>query len=231
MSRLATRLLAVLAPAALLLPAAAHAEQVTIDDGAGDAKAVNMAVVLGGLLDGSTQHGPPLLDAPAETSADVVRTTIDHARKRLTLTVQLRDLVDTVGHSVEFRIFTPEGRYALTTGVRDGRTTAEIYPLGRTGGSVLVSDDGTVTVTSGPDVKPCRTVRARYDAAADTLTASAPTSCLGSPTWVQVAAGVSRTRVTPQGDGSANIASFVDDAFRGGVSINSLGRSPKVHRG
>ncbi|KQV65831.1 hypothetical protein ASC64_13135 [Nocardioides sp. Root122] len=231
MSRLATRLLAVLAPAALLLPAAAHADQVSVDDAAGDAKAVNMAVALGGLLDGSTQDGPLLLDAAAETSTDVVRTTIDHARKRLTLTVQLRDLVDTDGHSVEFRIFTPEGRYALTAGVVDGRTMADLFPLGRSGTSVSVSEDGTVTVTEGPVTKPCRTVRARYDVAADTLTASAPTSCLGSPKWVQVAAGVSRTKVTPQADGSANLASWVDDAFRGGVSLNSLGRSPKVRRG
>jgi hypothetical protein len=231
MSRLATRLLAVLAPAALLLPAAAHADQVSVDDAAGDAKAVNMAVALGGLLDGSTQDGPLLLDAPAETSTDVVRTTIDHARKRLTLTVQLRDLVDTDGHSAEFRIFTPEGRYALTTGVVDGQTVADLSPLGRSGSTVAVSEDGTVTVPEGPATKPCRTVRARYDVGTDTLTASAPTACLGSPKWVQVAVGMSRVRVTPQADGSANIASYVDDAFRPGVSFRSLGRSPKVRRG
>lgn len=231
MTRRAARLLAVLVAAALLVPAAAHADQVTIDDRAGDARAVNMAVALGGLLNGSTEEGPLLLDAPAETSSDVVRTTIDHARKRLTLTVQLRDLVDTDGSSVEFRIFTPEGRYALTTGVVDGRTMADLSPIGGGGSSVVVSEDGTITITEGPVTKPCRTVRARYDVAADTLTASAPTSCLGSPTWVQVAAGVSRTKVTPQADGSANIATYVDDAFRGGVSLNSLGRSPKVRRG
>ena len=79
--------------------------------------------------------------------------------------------------------------------------------------------------------KPCRTVRARYDLSADTLTASAPTACLDSPTWVQVAAGVSRSKVTPQADGSVNLAAYLDDAFRGGVSLESLGRSPKVRRG
>ena len=74
-------------------------------------------------------------------------------------------------------------------------------------------------------------MRARYDLAADTLTASVPTSCIGSPKWVQVAAGVTRKKVTPQGDGSVNLAGYVDDAFRGGVSLESLGRSAKVHRG
>ncbi|NYE35169.1 hypothetical protein F4692_000273 [Nocardioides cavernae] len=66
---------------------------------------------------------------------------------------------------------------------------------------------------------------------ADTVTASAPTACLGSPEWVQVAAGVSRTTFTPLPDGSVNVAGFVDDAFRGGVSMKSVGRSPKVRRG
>ena len=229
--RLGLRLLALTAPLALMAPVAGHAASITVEDRAGDAKAVHMAVALGGLLNGSTEEGPLLLDAPAETSADVVRTTIDHSRKRLTLTVQLRDLVDTDGHSVEFRIFTPEGRYALTAGVVDGRTMADLSPIGGGGGSVVVSEDGTITITEGPVAKPCRTVRARYDVGADTLTASAPTSCLGSPKWVQVAAGLSRTQVTPQPDGSANVAAYVDDPFRSRVSFGSLGRSPKVRRG
>ena len=223
-SRLGLRLLALALPAALLAPAAAHARVVAVDDGAGDAKAMNMGVVFGEMFDGSTADGPIFLDAPAETSADVVRTVIDHARKRLTLTVQLRDLVDTEGLSVDFRIFTPRGRYDLTAGSYGGEVRAELTQ--RRGAVLVVDEDGTFT-----EPKPCRTVRARYDLAADTLTASAPTACLGSPTWVQVAAGVSRTEVTPQADGSVNLAGYLDDAFRGGVSLESLGRSPKVRRG
>jgi len=226
-TRLGLRLLALALPVAVLCPAAAHAASVTVGDGAGDAKAINMAVAFGDLVDGTTSDGPFFLDAPAETSTDVVSTTIDHARKRLTLTVQFRDLVDTQGHSVEFRVFTPEGRYNLLIGVVGGQTVAELYP-GRASVVVTGSDD---TDSSGDGTKPCRTVRARYDLAADTLTASVPTSCLGAPKWVQVAAGVTRTKVTPQPDGSANLASYADDAFRGGVSMRSLGRSPKVRRG
>ena len=228
MSRLATRILAVLVPAALLVPAASHAAVVTVEDGAGDAKALNWAVVYGGLFNGtSTDEAQVFLDAPAETSADVVRTTIDHARKRLTLTVQFRDLVDVEGHSVEFRIFTPEGRYYLIAARSGDRTTADFSP-GR--GSVVVISDGDLE-GSGDGTKPCRTVRARYDLTADTLTASVPNACIGSPKWVQIAAGVSRTKLTPLEDGSVNLAGYVDDAFRGGVSIQSLGRSPKVRRG
>ena len=225
--RLGTRLLALLVPVALLAPAAAYAESVSIDDAAGDAKAVNMEVAFGELATGEDGDGPFFLDAPAETSADVVRTTIDHARKRLTLTLQFRDLVAVQGHSVEFRIITPEGRYILPVDASGGRTSAMLIP-GR--GSVVVSSDGDdVSVEDG--MKPCRTVRARYDVVADTLTASAPTACLGQPKWVQVAAGISRTSITPQGDGSINLAGWADDAFRPGISLRSLGRSPKVRRG
>ena len=137
--RLGLRLLALALPAALLVPAAAHAGTLTVDDGAGDAKALNMAVIFVEMFDGTTADGPIFLDAPAETSTDVVRTTIDHARKRLTLTVQLRDLVDTEGHSVEFRIFTPQGRYDLSAGSYGDRCV----PISRPGGAAWSSSTTT----------------------------------------------------------------------------------------
>src|SRR6187431_1007047 len=115
-TRVGPRLLALIAPLALLAPAAAHGVEVTVADSVGDAKAVNMAIALGGFVGPASEEGPFFLDAPAETSADVASTTIDHARKRLTLTLHFRDLVEVEGHSVEFRIRTPEGRYSLSAG-------------------------------------------------------------------------------------------------------------------
>lgn len=226
------RLAALLVPALLLAPAAAaHADSVTVDDTSGDAKAVNMAVALGGFFGPTSSEGPLFLDAPDETSADIVRTTVDHARKRLTLTVQFRDLVEVDGLVPDFRIFTSKGRYALPVTVMGGRASADLLPMGgQANVSVVVNEDGSVTVTE-TDVKRCRTVRARFDMAHDTVVASVPTACLGSPKWVQVAAGVLRTSVTPQADGSANIAGYVDDAFRSGFSEHSRGRSARVHRG
>ncbi len=226
------RLAALLAPALLLAPVGAHAASATFDDVSGDAQAVNVAIALGGLVGPSSAEGPILLDAPAETSVDVLSTTVDHARKRLTLGVQLRDLVDTDNHSVEFRIVTPDGRYALVTRTVGDETIAEFFPLGRSESTtVVVSEDGTVSVTVGDAPKPCRTVRSRQEATTDTILASVPTACLGTPTWVQVSAAVSRTKIVPLADGSANISSYIDDAFRGAVSERSLGRSPKVRRG
>jgi hypothetical protein len=226
--RTGARLLAVLLPASLLLaPLAASAASLTVEDAAGDAKAINMGAAFGEISTGTTAEGPYFLDAPDETSTDVVRTTIDHAEKRLTLTMQFRDLVDTDGHTIFFRVFTPKGRYDLGVASFGGETMADLSP-GR-GQMVVFSDGNSATIDSGS--KPCRTVRARFDLAADSLTVSAPTKCLGSPKWVQIAGGVSRSKVTPQADGSVNIAGFVDDAFRSGVSMKSLGRSAKVRRG
>ena len=215
--RAGARLLAAsLTAVALMIPASARAETASFDDGAGDAKAANLAAELLG-----DAEAPRFLAAPAETSTDVVRTTIDHATKRLTLTVQLRDLVVTDGHSIEFRIVTRDMRWSLAAGMLEDRALAQLNPVGSSGNGAY----------PGPLYRPCRTVRARYDLAADTVTASVPTSCIGSPKWVQVAAGASRLSVTPQVDGSVNLAGYIDDAFRGGVSINSMGRSPKVFRG
>ncbi|NYE35170.1 hypothetical protein F4692_000274 [Nocardioides cavernae] len=159
MTRLATRILAVLLPAAAIVPASAHAASLTVEDVVGDARAINMGAVFGELVEGQPTEGPFLLDAPAETGSDVVRTTIDHARKRLTVTVQLRDLVAPQETSVDFRILTAKGRYDLSVASFGGEVSAELYP-GR-GTSAVFADE--VTVTSGSGTKPCRTVRARYD--------------------------------------------------------------------
>ena len=220
------RLLAAALLLGMLAPAAAHARSLTVADSSGDAKAINMAVALGELVAGEPGDGPYLLAAPGETSVDVLSTTIDHAAERLTLTTHYRDLVELEGHSNEFRIYTPEARWELSVAYGEGGARWVLFP-GR-GGETIYSSDGAVSASSV--VKQCR-VRVRYDAPGDTLTASVPTACLGRPKWVQVSATVMRTRVTPVGDGSANVAAFGDDAFRAGLSLKSLGRSPKVRRG
>ena len=130
-SRLGLRLIALALPAALLVPSTAQAMEVTVADGAGDARAINMAVALGELLSGTSAVGPNFLDAPSETSVDVVSTTIDHASKRLTLTVQFRDLVEAEGLSAEVRIYTPDGRWDLSTAYVDGETRWTLFPSAR----------------------------------------------------------------------------------------------------
>ena len=220
MSRLATRLVAVLAPVALLLPAAAHAEQVTVDDAVSDAKALNLASDMAGLFFGTGgDGGPPFLDAPAETATDITRTTIRHA-KRVSITVHFRDLVETAEYSVSVGIRTPDERYdVFAARSADGVQDTQLSP------SVLVEE----SVPGRP--RPCRSVRGRYDAVAETLTVSFPAVCVGKPRWIQVEIGAARFQVTPLGDGSVNLAGWADDAFRTSLSENGMGRSPKVRRG
>jgi len=219
MSRLATRLVAVLAPVALLLPAAAHAEQVTVDDAVGDAKAINLASELGGILFGTSgDDGPPFLDAPAETATDVTRTTIRHAR-RVTVTVQFRDLVETAEHSIDIGIRTPDGKFNVTAArSTDGTEHVALFPP--------VLDE---TAPGRP--RPCRSVRGHYDLVAETVTVSFPAVCIGEPPWIQAQLWAVRFQVTPVGDGSVNLAGWADDAFRSSLSEKGLGRSPKVRRG
>lgn len=213
------RLVAALVPALLLLPVAAHGETVTVDDGAGDARALNFGSDLGGFLFGAApaEEQPLLLDAPAETSTDVVRTTVQHAR-RITITTQLRDLVETSEHSMDVRIFAPDARYSLMVGRSpDGTEFALLEPP-------RISHDG---------ARPryCRSVRVRYDLTANTVTTSFPAACIDDPRWIQVGSYATRIQVTPLGDGSVNVAGWVDDAFRDHVSVRSRGKSPRVHRG
>ncbi len=219
-SRLGARLAALLVPATLLLPAAAHAETVTVDDPAGDAKALNLASELGAFFFGGGDDAQPyFLDAPNEVATDVTRTTVTHA-KRVTVTTHFRDLVDGTEHSVGMRVLTPRGRFDLSVGrSADGRGFADLAPA--------------IVVTESGDVRPreCRSVRSRYDLAAETVTVSFPAACINAPRWVQVSTGASRFQLTPVGDGSVNIAGFADDAFRSSLSENSMGRSPKVRRG
>ncbi|MBD3948070.1 hypothetical protein [Nocardioides ganghwensis] len=220
LSRHGARLAAFLAPVALLLPTAAHADQVTVDDAAGDAKAINFGSELAGFLFGSEVEGQPLfLDAPAEAATDITRTTIQHGR-RITITTHFRDLVETAEHSVEMRVLVPRGRFDLSVGrSADGSGYAQLAPR------MVFTEDG--------DVRPrlCRSVRGRYDVAAETVTVSFPAACIGKPRWVQVTSVASRIQVTPIGDGSVNLAGWADDAFRSSLSEKSMGRSPKVRRG
>jgi hypothetical protein len=219
-SRHGARLAALLAPVALLVPTAAHAEQVSVDDAVGDAKALNFGSELGGFRFGTEVEGQPLfLDAPAEAATDITRTTIQHGR-RVTVTTHFRDLVESAEHSLEMQVHVPRARFDLSVArSADGSGYAELAPR------MVVREDG--------DMRPrvCRSVRGRYDVSAETVTVSFPAVCIGKPKWIQIASGATRFQVTPVGDGSVNLAAWADDAFRSSLSEKSMGRSPKVRRG
>ena len=88
-SRLGPRLVALLFPAVLLAPAAAHAERVVTHDPAGDAG------VLGWLADEDAE----LPATPDPSPADIVRTVAAHGDRRLSITVHLTELAGVREHA------------------------------------------------------------------------------------------------------------------------------------
>ena len=100
--RLGLRVLALAIPAALLLPAAAHAEKVVLDDAVGD--------VVQGQGDMELESAVP---APEYAGVDVVRTTIAHGATRLRVSVRFRALRRDPFHLTVVRVKTPDGAFDL----------------------------------------------------------------------------------------------------------------------
>lgn len=197
--RLGVRLATVLLPvAALVLPAAAHAEKVVTEDTVGDV--VN--------LDGSsaTLQGSP---APDYAGVDVVRTAVAHGANRLRVVVRFRALERDPFHFTVIRLVTPQGKYDVI--------------VERLGGSPISNLEG------GRDAADCRGLKAKVDLGADTLTTTLPTSCIGSPRWVQV--GVGAVAVSADQGSPELVAGYADDAHRAGEIRDSLAKGPKVRRG
>lgn len=150
------RLAALLAPAALLLPAVSHAETVVTEDPAGDARAWT----------GFQEF--QFVPAPQEASSDVVRTAATHGLRRLSVAVHLRDLEVRPRHTTLVRIWTPDGTFDVSAERRSARRTTVSVARQRSG-------------TFG-----CRGLSATYDGAADTVALSVPARCIGAPRWVRL---------------------------------------------
>lgn len=204
MSRLVTRLLAVLVPAALLVPAAAHAEKVVTEDAVGDVVSI-----------GPTEQGGDDLDnlvpAPENLTADVVRTTVDHGASRLRVRVDLRELGTSRDYFAVLRVRTPAGTFE-----------AETENLGRR---------PKVDLTRGHRDVDCPRLRVVTDRPAARATVTIPTACLGAPRWVQVGVGVALVDTVTTAEGVEEIMVFADDAHRPGDIRDRIALGPKVRRG
>lgn len=157
MSRpLLPRLAALVAPLALLLPTAAHAETVVTEDPAGDARAW------------TDYQEFQFVPAPDEESVDVIRTAAAFGQRRLSVAVHFRDLEARVRHGTLVRVWTPRGAFDVTAERRSSRRTT--VSLARKGGDTLR----------------CRGLSGAYDGAADTVVLSVPARCIGAPRWVRL---------------------------------------------
>jgi hypothetical protein len=205
--RLGARLVAVLLPAVAVLPAAAHAEKVVTDDPAGDASQVSVV---------STQGSDELALAPApdETSSDIIRTVVAHGTTRLSVTVHVRDLVSGAAVDGYLRVATPHGGFHISV---------EKVPGARVHADLRRDNQGDVE---------CRALRASVDGAADTLSVSVPTTCLGAPRWVRIGVGLVRYEEPADGADPAAYVMFADDGHRDGdIREDDVAKGPRVHRG
>lgn len=156
-SRLSLRLVALIAPAALLAPAAAHAEKVVTHDAVGDAG------VLGWLADEEAELPP----TPDPSPADIVRTVAAHGDRRLSITVHFVDLAGVRDHSMQVIVRTSSGAYRVEVEKEEGRRAR-------------------ATLAQRGQQVDCRALSARYDAGADVVAMTVPTACLSSPRWVRL---------------------------------------------
>jgi hypothetical protein len=115
MSRPIARLVAVLVPVALSLPAAAHAEKVVFDDAVGDV----VSIVDDQDLDQSVA-------APEYAGVDVVKTSVALGASRLRIGVRFRALERAQPQFTAVRVRTPDGTFSMTVERLGGKPTTSI---------------------------------------------------------------------------------------------------------
>lgn len=187
----------------LLAPTAAHAERVVTDDAVADAQTIS-----------SDAEEEVFTPAPEHSAADVTRTVVSHGARRVRVQVSFRQIERTHPSASYVKVRTPDRRYD----VRTSRNTEE-------GGTQLTRGER-------EDVVTCPGLRSSVDVAMDQLTVSVPTTCLGSPRWVQVGvlSVVAGAQVGPGSD--APQAMYVDDAHKtGGFEDHGVRVGPRVRRG
>ena len=199
------RLLGAVAPAVLLLPLAAHAETVVVDDAAGD---VVTALTDPLLLSGGNEEPVP---APDSTSPDITSTTIDHRDHRLDVTMSFRDLRASFSDTVVMRIRTPRARFAVYAERRGNQTMTA---------SLIRRTD-----------RVCRGLTTTVEPGADRIAVSVPTDCLNDPRWVQVGVVVLSTDVLHDPDVGDQILASIDDPFAVGFDQRGPRFGPRVPRG
>jgi hypothetical protein len=157
--RAGARLLALLVPAVLLVPSAAHAEKVVTQDAVGDVKAIDFDVE------------EDFLPAPDHAASDITRTVAAYGETRLSVVVHFRDLVTTSYLNTSVRVRTPRGTYDVKLLRAPGKRATVTLARPRAG-----------------EVE-CRGVRGRFDGGADLVAVSVPTACIASAAWVQLGVG------------------------------------------
>lgn len=191
-------------PTALLLPAAAHAQELVTEDAVADVVTV-----------GPTEEGEGdlanLVPTPDNLTVDVVRTVVDHGARRLRVRVDLRELGRDRHYFAVLRVRTATATFEVETEKLGRRPMADMT---RRGSSVE-----------------CPRLRTVSDRASSRATVTLPTSCLGDPRWVRVGVGVAVLTTATNAEGAEEVAVLADDAHRAGDVRDRIALGPQVRRG
>lgn len=199
---LSRRLLAALISltAVLAAPTAAHAERVVTDDAIADAQSIR-----------SDADEEVFTPAPVHMGADITRTVVAHGARRVRVHVRYRNLERTFPAAAYVKVRTPGRRFDIET----SRNAPE----------------GSTQLTRGlrEDVVRCPGLRSSVDGARDQLTVSVPTTCLGSPAWVQVGVVSVVVEVEVASEVDRPYFAYFDDAhMSGGFEDHGVRLGPRV---
>lgn len=206
-TRLSGALAAMLMGAVLAPFGAASAQTVSVTDGSGDAWEM--------FWDPNVFESETYTPAGSVPNADVTRMTVSHTKKRITVTATYADLVEDDAYKPDIREWfrlAGGGGAMLNIFVHDSWTKPEVFfwkrPL-------------QVPWQSRQRAR-CTGVISTFDFDRNTWTTKLPTSCLGSPAWVQFHGATSSWAGAAE---DATQTVFIDNAHSAAFTERQIGVS------
>ena len=199
---------AVLLAIALAPVGAASAQTVSVTDGSGDTWQV--------FWDPNHSGSETYTQVGSVPNADVTKTTVSYTKKLMTVTVRYVDLVQDDAYKPGIREWfrlDDGGGAMLNLFVHDSWSSPEVFYAKRT------LDD--VPWQTRRRTR-CSGVKSKFDFERDTWTTKLPTTCLGSPRWVQFH-GATSSWAGAADDGTQTV--FADNAQAEGVDERLTGVS------
>ena len=174
-----------------LSPTAAHAEKLKTTDASGDVVQFS-------------EDFASTSPAPDDQSTDILKSTTNYSKHRVTVKLKLRDLTSAGFHGAFADIKTNQKRYSLSL-FKDPEA-----------GSDLALD------SNGAGIKCQGKMKKKISASRDLIKMSVPSSCLGNPRWIRISVAT----LTIQESGT-----LADDALRTGLKPSgNLTFSSKLKR-
>lgn len=155
----------------------------------------------GDVLSAPTETGKPTR-APGDKTTDITRISVNHAARKVVVTVKVRDLRRGGDTMLLGRIVTPKNDYAVMVMQSPDMQMFSLY------------DEK--NLDEGIDATSCRGKRLAYQAARNRIRITIPRSCLGDPRWVRTGALLVRGVLSDESTVT------MDDALRKGISKKTM---------